>query len=177
MLIMKTKSFFYAAALFPYHKGYSLNELEVMKLTELASIASACHSLTASSGFTYLYCLQELWRWRAPWGYRRGQRPLPPRYPVTWWQRASAPCCSCPARTSRPPVAGGYPPCPRWPASNKTNTQRKKRTETDSCVTLQSKFAWEAYSDGMQTMKWNGWNAEASHLLGLKWTRWGRKKA
>lgn len=163
MLIMKTKSFFYAAALFPYHKGYSLNELDVMKLTELASIESACHSLTTSSGFTYLYCLQELLRWRAPWGYRRGQRPLPPRYPVTWWQRASAPCCSCPARTSRPPVAEGYPPCPRWPVSNKTNTHKEKRQK--QTVVLLCKISLFERHIAMACKRWNEMDEMLKHHI------------
>lgn len=54
---MKTKSFFYVAALFSHHKSYSLDELKVIKLTELASIQNARHLLTTTSALlTYIVC-------------------------------------------------------------------------------------------------------------------------
>lgn len=155
---MKTKSFFCVAPLFSYHKSYSC----------------ACHLLATNSCFTHLYCLQGLWQWRVPWGCRQGQRLLPPRYPVTWWLRASARCCSCPARTSMPLVAEGYLPCPRWPVSSHTN-KHIRNIKINTWVTLKKKKKkslfgsikwWHADAE----MKWMKCWAEASHLLGLKYT-------
>lgn len=54
---MKTKSFFYVAALFPYRKSSSLNELKVIKLTEHASVGNTCHLLTTNCALlTYIVC-------------------------------------------------------------------------------------------------------------------------
>lgn len=104
-------------------------------------LSFACYEL-----LTYLYCLQELWQWQVPWGCRQGQRLLPPRYPTTLLLRASAPCCSCPARTSRPLVAVGYLPCQQWPVLNHTNkyihTQKETVTINSEKLCLLGSIKW-----------------------------------
>lgn len=106
-------------------------------------------------GFTYLYCLQELWQRQVPRGCRQGQKPLPPKYPVTWWLRVFALCYSCPARTSRPLVAGDYLQCPRWPVSIwKTNKQKQRYLSNSGIISKKELICKHEQWHADTQMKW-----------------------
>lgn len=119
------------------------SELRVIRLT--APIRKRSRALVFCLLLpTHLYFRRGLWRSLVPWDCQRGRRRLLPGCPATWWLRASALCCSCPARISRPPVEGGYPLCPLWPvsvnmrqmqlSSTSVNKQVSSLTDGRNCV-------------------------------------------
>jgi hypothetical protein len=57
--------------------------------------------------------------------------PLPPRYPVAWWPRESAPCCSCRARTSELQDVEGYPPCLLSPVVSGGGEEKNNKINKD----------------------------------------------